>query len=121
MGRVISVHEYVLRDGVTRAQFERAVREAEERNLFDLPGLETYHFVEGIRGVREGRYAAIWIYESKAAWEALWGSEGDPIDKAAYPERWRVWEDEVLAPLLVDDPDRIDFTSYEVFATYLET
>jgi len=113
VSRVISVHEYVLRDGVTGERFERAVDEAEARGLFDLPGLDAYHFVKGIRGSREGHYAAIWVYESKAAWEALWGPVDDPIDKAAYPERWRVWEDEVLSPLLAEKPDEIIYTSYE--------
>ena len=91
MPNVVSVHEYTLDEGVGPAAFERAVAEAERRDLFDLPGLAEYRFLEGLRGENEGRYAALWTYESRAA-----------------------WEEELLAPLLDRDPDDIAFTSYEV-------
>ncbi len=113
MPRIISIHEYVLRDEVDAAAFEAALREARERGLFQLPGLERFHFLRGIRGDRRGRYAAVWVYESRDAWEALWGPVDAPATKADYPETWKVWEDEVLAPFLAGDPDRITFTSYQ--------
>jgi len=30
-----------------------------------------------------------------------------------YPDTWEVWEQELLAPFLKDDPDAIRFTAYE--------
>jgi hypothetical protein len=38
MACVISIHEYDLRPDVTDTDFERAVRDAERRGLFALPG-----------------------------------------------------------------------------------
>jgi hypothetical protein len=112
--QVISVHEYELKPSVEGAQFERAFKEAEARGLFELPGLLQYHFVKGIRGVRRGKYAVIWVYESKQAWEQLWGPVDQPIPKSKYPDNWLTWENEVLAPFLRQDPDAISFTSYLV-------
>jgi hypothetical protein len=112
MTRVISVHEYELKPGVTDAAFEQAIRDAERRGLFALPGLAAHHIVRGLKGHRRGRYAAIWIFDSVEAWEALWGPVDAPRPPADYPETWRVWEQEVLAPLLNQDPDTIRFTSY---------
>jgi len=45
---------------------------AKARGLLRLPGLVEYYLVKGIRGFRHGLYAAVWIYESKEAWESLW-------------------------------------------------
>jgi hypothetical protein len=112
VGKVISVHEYELRAGVADADFERALRDAEQRRLFDLPGLVGHHFVKGLKGARRGGYAAIWIYESRQAWEQLWGTPHAPRPAADYPEKWKIWENVILAPLLAQDPDTIRFTSY---------
>lgn len=113
MARVISIHEYELKSGVDERTFQEAIRTAERRGLFRLPGLEAYYFVKGLRGVRSGRYAAVWIYESREAWEALWGAAARPKRKEQYPPAWQVWEDEILAPLLAWAPDEIVFTAYE--------
>jgi len=72
--RVISVHEYTLKEGVDEKAFERALQSAIQRGLLVLPGLVAYHFVKGVRGARRGKYAAIWVYASQADWEALWGT-----------------------------------------------
>ncbi|MFQ6112833.1 MAG: hypothetical protein ACE5NG_01960, partial [bacterium] len=72
-----------------------------------------YHFVKGVKGSRKGYYAAIWVYESREAWEKLWGSPENPRTKQGYPENWNVWEDQVLAPFLSEEPDKIEFTAYE--------
>lgn len=112
MPRVISVHEYELAPDADPADFEAAVRTALAENVPDLPGLEEHYLLKGMKGARTRRYAALWIYESRAAWEALWGPPDDPVEKENYPENWRVWEDEVLAPYLSGDPDAIRFTSY---------
>ena len=50
MACVISVHEYVLRPSVDEGAFERAIQEAEQRGLLELPGLVEHYFVKGIRG-----------------------------------------------------------------------
>ena len=113
MAKVISVHEYELKPGVQEAAFERALHDADRRGLFDLPGLAEHHFLRGLKGARRGAYAAIWIFESRQAWEKLWGPVGSPRPAAEYPESWKIWENTILAPLLAQDPDTIRFTSYE--------
>ena len=86
---------------------------AEQRRLFDLPGLVGHHFLRGLKGTRTSRYAAIWVFESRQAWERLWGPVEAPRAAADYPQQWKIWENEILAPLLSQDPDTIRFTSYE--------
>ncbi len=113
MAKVISVHEYELKPGVLEADFERAVHDAERRGLLELPGLVGHHFLKGLKGARRGSYAAIWIFESREAWERLWGPREAPRPPAEYPENWKVWENGVLATFLTQDPDTIRFTSYE--------
>ena len=113
MGKVVSVHEYELKPGVQAADFERALHDAERRGLFDLPGLSEHHFLRGLKGTRRDGYAAIWIFESREAWEELWGSPDAPRPPSHYPQKWQVWENEVLAPFLTRDPDTICFTSYQ--------
>lgn len=116
MGRdvIVSIHHYELAASATDGEFRDAVREAQRRGLFDLPGLVEYRFVRGIRGARDGAYTAIWTYESREAWRNLWGPVDDPASKEEYPGKWTEWEDEILAPVLSGDPDGIDYTSYEV-------
>jgi hypothetical protein len=115
MTRIISIHEYALKPGIDAAAFERALRAAEGRGLFDLPGLLDYRFVRGIKGRRRNGYATIWVYESREAWGRLWGSPDQPRQPADYPARWQAWENEILAPLLAEAPDAIAFTAYEEF------
>lgn len=109
---IISVHEYKLKPNVDRTKFERALHDAKERGLFDLPGMKDYHLLKGIRGTRKNMYTAIWIYESEKAWADIWGPVGDPVSKENFPEEWKIWEDEILAPFLSEDPNMINFTSY---------
>lgn len=113
MPNVISIHEHTLKPEVLPQQFEEAVRLAQRRGLLRLPGLIEYRFIRGIKGSRAGQYSAIWIYESRNGWEALWGPVDRPKPKSQYPANWRAWEDEVLAPLLTQDSDTITFCSYE--------
>lgn len=114
--RIVSVHEYELQEGVDEEDLLKAVEEAEKRGLFDLPGLVGYRLLRGIKGSRQARMAAIWIYESRSAWEALWGPPDAELPKGHYPRQWREWEEELLAPLLDRDPDRVNYTSYEELA-----
>lgn len=113
MARVVSIHEYELKDGVGPDAFEAAIRHAEARGLFALPGLIGHHFMRGLKGMRVARYAAIWIYESREAWERLWGTPEQPLRYDDYPPQWRTWEEEFLIPLLDRNPDTIRFTTYE--------
>ena len=113
MAKVISVHEYELKPGVQGADFERALHDAERSGLLDLPGLTAHQFLRGLKGARRGAYTAIWIFESRTAWERLWGPVDAPHSTAEYPENWKIWENAVLAPFLTQDPDTIRFTSYE--------
>jgi len=113
LSRVVSVHEYELKPEVDPEAFESAIREAQEQGLPELPGMETYYLLRGIKGVRTGHYSAVWVYESQEAREALWGPPDNPLAKPNYPENWKRWEEEVLAPNLRGDPDAIQFTSYQ--------
>jgi heme-degrading monooxygenase HmoA len=113
MARVISIHEYELRPSVQEAAFERALHDAERCGLFDLPGLIEHHFLRGLKGARRGAYTGIWIFESREAWEKLWGTVEAPRPVEEYPETWKIWENEILAPFLIEHPDTIRFTSYE--------
>jgi hypothetical protein len=69
-------------------------------------------FLKELKGTRRGAYAAIWIFESREAWERLWGSPEAPRPATDYPDKWKVWENVILAPFLTQDPDKIGFTSY---------
>ena len=111
---IVSIHNYGLAESATEEDFREAVREAERRELFDLPGLVEYQFLYGIKGARSGGFTAVWTYESREAWQELWGPVDDPVSKEEYPDRWVVWEDDLLAPILADDPDEIEYTSHEV-------
>lgn len=113
MAKVISIHEYILKPEVDKSEFESAIQKAKQGGLLKLPGLLNFFFAKGVRGPRFGKYAAIWIYESKEAWEKLWGSEEHPHTKDDYPENWKIWENEVIGPFLSQDPDKILFNAYE--------
>ncbi|WP_418285285.1 hypothetical protein [Halorubrum sp. DTA46] len=114
---VVSVHHYELSESATPSEFRDAVNEAVDRGLFEnVPGLVDYRIGRGIRGDRAGRFAAVWIYESREAWADVWGPADDPVTRTDYPDEWLTWEDELLDPLLSEDPDAIEYTSYELVA-----
>jgi hypothetical protein len=111
---IISIHHYELAESVTDQEFHDAVCKAEQRGLFDLPGLVEYQFLQGIKGTRKEGHTALWTYESRQAWQALWGPSEDPVSQDEYPDKWQRWEENLLAPLIPGNPDNIDHTSYEV-------
>lgn len=112
---VVSVHHYELAKSASPTDFRDAVEEAVSRKLFEcIPGLVVYRIGRGIRGARTGKFAAVWIYESHEAWTEVWGPVGDPVPKSEYPAAWLTWEDELLEPILRDDPDAIEYTSYQL-------
>jgi hypothetical protein len=112
MGKVISIHEYELKPDVEVSDFEHALHIAEDQELFQLPGLVGRHFIKGLKGSRIGKFAAIWVYESRDVWEDLWGPPDQPRESAEYPENWQKWE-KLLEHFLAQDPDEIVFTAYE--------
>ncbi len=114
MSEILSLHEYELKPGVPGQALEAAVQTANARRLFDLPGLQGFLLLRGVKGAHRGRYAILWRYQSRQAWEALWGSLEQPKARQDYPPSWRIWEDEFLAPLLAQHPDSIRYTAYEV-------
>jgi hypothetical protein len=113
MRKVISIHEYELRPDIKASEFQHALQLAEDQNLFHIPGLVGHHFIKGLKGSRIGKFAAIWVYENRGAWEELWGTPDRPKDKIEYPDNWQKWE-KLLEPFLELDPDEILFTAYEV-------
>ena len=114
MDGIVSAHEYELAAGVEGEELEAAFREADERGLFDIQGLDDYCLLRGIKGDRRAEYVALWFWESRAAWEDLWGPVDDPVEPDGYPDQWKTWEGELLEPLLATNPDDVGFTSYEV-------
>src|SRR6516225_7754121 len=113
MAKVINIHEYDLKPGADVAAFEEAVRDAERRGLFALAGLVEHHFLKGIKGARRDTYSAIWIFESRAAREKLWGSVEASHPDVEYPKAWTVWDNEIVALCLARFPDTIHVTSYK--------
>ena len=113
MSRVISIHEYILKKRVTCEQFEKAIEKARNQELFNLPGLTAHYFLKYIRGSRKVKYAAIWIYQDRKSWEKLWGPAEKPVKKENYPVKWKIWENDILEPLLAQDPNRIYYTAFE--------
>jgi hypothetical protein len=114
---IVSIHHYELAESANPSDFHDAVAEAVRRDLFEqIPGLVDYRIGRGIKGDRTGHFAAVWTYESEEAWIDLWGPPDDPVPKTAYPHAWRVWEADLLAPILAEDPDEIRYTSYDVIA-----
>jgi hypothetical protein len=61
--------------------------------------------LKGLKGAHQAGYSAIWIYESQEAWEMLWGPLECPVQPPEYPEKWKIWENEILAPFLTQHPD----------------
>jgi len=67
-----------------------------------------------VKRARTREFAAVWTYESRAAWTGLWGPPEDTVPKSDHPERRRSRDADRLAPLLVGDSDDIEYTSCEV-------
>lgn len=114
-GEVISVHLYSLRAGTKLEQLRETAQLAAEQGLFELPGLSNWWFGEHMKGGLPGQASSFWVYESRAAWEALWGTLENPVPPAAYPELWVTWEQEYLGPLLDRPADAITFGSYQTW------
>lgn len=108
--RIVAVHELDLKPGVDRAAFERVVR----REVADLPaampGLLERIFLIGYKAARRGEYAMLWVFESRAVLERLFGTEADP--RPGPPEFVR-YEAAIGPYLAAPRPDLIRYTDYE--------
>jgi hypothetical protein len=109
MPRVVAVHELDLKPGADRAAFESVVR----REIVDLgqrmPGLVERRFLIGYRAARKGAYAMLWVFESRAALEALFGTEADPRPG---PDAFVRYEAAIAPYLAAPRPDLIRYTDY---------
>ena len=109
MPRVVAVHELDLKPGVDRTEFERVVR----REVADLgrhmPGLVERRFLVGYRAARKGEFAMLWVFESPAALEALFGTETDPRPG---PDAFVRYEAAIGPYLAAPRPDLIRYTDY---------
>ncbi len=55
MLKIISIHEYILKPGVSKPHFVKAILNTKEGGLLRQPGLAHYYLVKGIRGFRIGK------------------------------------------------------------------
>lgn len=114
---IASIHRYKLARSADPSDFHDAVNEATRRELFEtIPGLVNYQIMRGIKGERTEEFAAVWMYKSREAWRDVWGPVENPVPKEEYPKEWLIWENELLEPILAEDPDEIEYTSYEIIA-----
>ena len=110
MARIVAVHELDLKPGVDHAEFERVVREATAGLERAMPGLHQRLFLLGYKAARKGEYAMLWVFESRAALEAMFGTEHDPKPG---PEAFVRYEAAIGPYLAAPRPDLIRFTDYE--------
>jgi hypothetical protein len=110
MARIVALHELDLKPGVDRREFERAVRAATAGLEREMPGLVERMFLLGYKAARKGEYAMLWVFESRDALEALFGTEDEPSPGPAAFVRYEA----AIAPYLsAPRPDLIRFTDYE--------
>jgi hypothetical protein len=110
MARIVAVHELDLKPGVDRAEFEWVVREATVGLEREMPGLQQRLFLRGYKAARKGEYAMLWVFESRDALEAMFGTEDDPKPG---PEAFVRYEAAIGPYLAAARPDLIRFTDYE--------
>jgi hypothetical protein len=110
MARIVAVHELDLKPGVDRAEFERVVRAASAGLEREMPGLVERLFLLGYKSARKGEYAMLWIFESRTALEAMFGTEAAPRPG---PDAFVRYEAAIGQYLSADRPDLIRFTDYE--------
>jgi hypothetical protein len=109
MPRIVAVHELDLKPGADRAAFERVVRRETADLARHMPGLVERRFLIGLKAARKGEYAMLWVFESQAALEALFGTESDP---RSGPDAFVRYEAAIGPYLAAARPDLIRFTDY---------
>jgi hypothetical protein len=110
MARIVALHELELKPGVDRREFEESVRAATVGLAGEMPGLVERIFLLGYKAARKGEYAMLWVFESRAALEALFGTEEEP---SAGPAAFVRYEAAIGPYLSAPRPDLIRFTDYE--------
>ena len=111
MARVISVHEYELKPA-SRKPLSSAPCMTPNAAVSSTSRAHRPPFPSRPEGSTARAYTAIWIFESREAWERLWGTVEAPRPPSEYPELENLG-DRILASFLTQDPDTIRFTSYE--------
>lgn len=76
MAKVFGIHELELKPGAAAEEFERFMLE-DVGNLPPLAGTRTY-LLKGDRGIRDGKYAFLFEFESQETRDRLAPVEGDP-------------------------------------------
>ena len=115
MARIVAVHELDLTPDADRAAFERVVR-AEIADLgLHMPGLVERRFLRGYKGARLGAYAMLWVFESRAALEVMFGPPETPLRG---PSAFVRYEDAIAPFLSAPSPELIRFTDYEEIVGY---
>ncbi|TAK23892.1 MAG: hypothetical protein EPO26_07420 [Chloroflexota bacterium] len=109
MARIIGVHELDLKPDADRAVFESVVRREIAELGLAMPGLVERRFLIGVKEARKGQHAMLWVFESQAAHEALFGTESEPLPG---PEAFLRYEAAIAPFLAAPSPDRIRFTDY---------
>ena len=113
MARIVAVHELDLKSDADREAFERVVR-AEIADLgLHMPGLVERRFLRGYKGARHSEYAMLWVFESRAALEGMFGPPEAPLRGPAAFVRY---EDAIAPFLAAPSPELIRFTDYEELA-----
>jgi hypothetical protein len=109
VARIVAVHELELKAGVDPDAFERVVRKELTDLGLHMPGLVERRFLRGYKGAREGGYAMLWVFESRTALEAMFGSPERP---EAGPDAFVRYEAAIGPFLAAPRPDLIRYTDY---------
>jgi hypothetical protein len=96
MPRVISIHEFELKPGVTEAEFEDAVRAFILVDQSEGGGGALTSLIKSDRGTRRGQYGLLIEFESVEARDS-WFTDDGPTEKAnqffaRHPEWMPAWE-----------------------------
>ncbi|HMO58568.1 MAG TPA: hypothetical protein PKA05_16205 [Roseiflexaceae bacterium] len=112
MTRVIGVHEFDLKPGVTDMEFEAALRSL--LALEPLPG-QHVSLIKGDRNIRQGKYGMLSNHESVEARDRFFGANGETDAfkefQATHPEWVQAWE-QVMSLVA-----QWTWTDYQIFAS----
>jgi len=73
MGRIISIHEYDLKPGLTSSSLSKPCATL-KHGVAPAPRARGSLFCQRGERCPPRAYAALWIYESREAWERLWAA-----------------------------------------------
>lgn len=109
---IFSLHEHELRPDVDVEQYESEVAAAIAQ--IKIPGLLHAYHVKGFKGMRDGRYGVLWVFEKEESIVENFGTPDDP----KWPDSWLHYENDVLAKFLDRHPDSVNFTSYGILQEF---